>query len=571
MRKLLISLIVSLVLHLSVFAYSVPLVATSTNSVSVFPQWGGTTMYPSIIAPYFTATSTTATSSFAGKLTFGSLFYPDGSVMVPTQAYSLATYGFNSALVYPGNNLPSNANILADTNGDMYVWGELFDGNGFGGHKGDVYQSDGGHHAYWVATSTLGLNAWATTSTNYLINSSSTIPTGTPTNGNVFLGNGSRWTSVATSSLGISGGASLSGGSTNTLTYWTSGTAVGATSSPTVGYITATSTTATSTLAGFLAVNGTNSTSTFAGALNAGGTNGLNVITNGTVAIGTTTTSVALYNAPSKLTVDSSATAVAIPLSLVADNAGYPSIWINNTNPTGQNMISFGAQGTEVAHMRSDFLGNIIYAGKGNTYFCFQVDFGIQGSCQFGNTVNAPFMYIGTNGAVGIGTNQNPLTHFDVTNGTQIFAADPLGVVANLTGPTQTGQGSTISIQSNDAVAADIGGIIGFGGNYNGSQYANWASIKGLKADSTSGNYGGYLGFWTRLTGGSSIERMRIATGGFVGIATTTPATALDVNGDITDEKGAAYVGQIVCYLTGGKLGHISIASLLASGPCVAN
>ena len=43
------------------------------------------------------------------------------------------------------------------------------------------------------------------------------------------------------------GGASLSGGTTNALTYWTSPTTVGATTSPVVGYITATSTTATST------------------------------------------------------------------------------------------------------------------------------------------------------------------------------------------------------------------------------------------------------------------------------------------------------------------------------------
>lgn len=40
------------------------------------------------------------------------------------------------------------------------------------------------------------------------------------------------------------GSATLSGGSPNTLTYWTAGTTVGATSSPTVGYITATTTTA---------------------------------------------------------------------------------------------------------------------------------------------------------------------------------------------------------------------------------------------------------------------------------------------------------------------------------------
>lgn len=44
-------------------------------------------------------------------------------------------------------------------------------------------------------------------------------------------------------------GGSLSGGSTNALTYWTSGSTVGATTSPTIGYLTATST-ASSTFAG---------------------------------------------------------------------------------------------------------------------------------------------------------------------------------------------------------------------------------------------------------------------------------------------------------------------------------
>lgn len=48
---------------------------------------------------------------------------------------------------------------------------------------------------------------------------------------------------------------SLSGGSPNTLTYWTSGTAVGATSSPTFNTFAATSTTGTSSIAGNLTVN----------------------------------------------------------------------------------------------------------------------------------------------------------------------------------------------------------------------------------------------------------------------------------------------------------------------------
>ena len=48
------------------------------------------------------------------------------------------------------------------------------------------------------------------------------------------------------------GCSSLSGGSTNALTYWTSATAISATSSPTVGYITATSTATSSLLLTFV-------------------------------------------------------------------------------------------------------------------------------------------------------------------------------------------------------------------------------------------------------------------------------------------------------------------------------
>lgn len=70
-------------------------------------------------------------------------------------------------------------------------------------------------------------------------------------NGNVLLSTGSATVWTATSSLGISGGASLSGGSTNALTYWTSATTVGATTSPTVGYITATTTTPSVLTGGF--------------------------------------------------------------------------------------------------------------------------------------------------------------------------------------------------------------------------------------------------------------------------------------------------------------------------------
>lgn len=74
--------------------------------------------------------------------------------------------------------------------------------------------------------------------------------------------------SVAFGSLPLT----VTSGGTGALTFPSGGflfgngtSAIGASSSPTVGWLNATSTTATSTLAGFLSVTGTNSTSTFSG------------------------------------------------------------------------------------------------------------------------------------------------------------------------------------------------------------------------------------------------------------------------------------------------------------------
>ena len=110
------------------------------------------------------------------------------------------------------------------------------------------------------------------------------------TSGMVLQSTGTSTLWVATSSLGISGGtASLSGGSTNTFAYWTSGTTIGATSSPAVGYITATTTTATSTLAG---------------GMNVAGTAGLTVLQSGMVGINYTNPTAGLLTIKSGYGVD---------------------------------------------------------------------------------------------------------------------------------------------------------------------------------------------------------------------------------------------------------------------------
>ncbi len=66
--------------------------------------------------------------------------------------------------------------------------------------------------------------------------------------------------------------------------------------------------------------------------------------------------------------------------------------------------------------------------------------------------------------------------------------------------------------------------------------------------------------------------RFIITSTGNVGIGTSTPATTLDVNGDITDEKAISHVNTgantaIMCYTTGGQLGYITITNLLGVTP----
>ena len=90
--------------------------------------------------------------------------------------------------------------------------------------------------AYAAAPVTFPINGGTGTSTK-------------PTLGQVLVGqSNSTYAPQATSTLGLQ--AALSGGTTNALTYWTSASALGATTTPTVIAINMSSSTATSTLAG---------------------------------------------------------------------------------------------------------------------------------------------------------------------------------------------------------------------------------------------------------------------------------------------------------------------------------
>jgi hypothetical protein len=77
-----------------------------------------------------------------------------------------------------------------------------------------------------------------------------------------------------------------------------------------------------------------------------------------------------------------------------------------------------------------------------------------------------------------------------------------------------------------------VGGSITFGG-YKTSTSAggNFAAIDGIKENGTAGNEAGAFRIWTANSSGVFGERMRISSGGNVGIGTTTPAYKFETLG----------------------------------------
>jgi hypothetical protein len=122
------------------------------------------------------------------------------------------------------------------------------------------------------------------------------------------------------------------------------------------------------------------------------------------------------------------------------------------------------------------------------------------------------------------------------------YAASPLkGTGMNLVGSAGSGVGGgdgaasgVLNIIDNAVMGINNGGTITLGGNYISSGNAfslTYAGIKGGKENGTDYNSAGYLALYTTPNGASPTERIRITSGGNVGIGTASPASRLSVHG----------------------------------------
>jgi hypothetical protein len=90
----------------------------------------------------------------------------------------------------------------------------------------------------------------------------------------------------------------------------------------------------------------------------------------------------------------------------------------------------------------------------------------------------------------------------------------------------QLPQGQLFVYDNNSGSGAGTGGAISFGGNAGGGQTTWYAAIEARKDNSTSGDYGAAMVFYTRPNGATAGERMRITSGGAFVVGSTNPVNS---------------------------------------------
>ncbi len=195
-------------------------------------------------------------------------------------------------------------------------------------------------------------------------------------------------------------------------------------------------------------------------------------------------------------------------LDLRADTSTYggnPLLQLYNTTTTGDGRATIRFQSDRISVQRYD-VGIDSSGGASKNWEIRDI-----------TSAGAPVRFaLRTNGNVGIGTS---------TASTLLERFGPGVSAGGLTN-------YQLNVNDSAASATGVGGGIAFSGN-DGTAAKVFGGIAGKKENSTSGDYSGYLGFYTRSNGSNPAEQMRIDSSGNVAIGTTTASAKLTVNGPI--------------------------------------
>ena len=184
------------------------------------------------------------------------------------------------------------------------------------------------------------------------------------------------------------------------------------------------------------------------------------------------------------------------------------SVGIGTTNPQGKLDIT----GTTS--------GDLLYLDAGvNTDFAYKVVSGADDAFvlrrQHTTQSGLDIMSWTYSGKVGIGTT-TPSEILDIRGANRDISSAEFNQVIYTTTSQSTG----------------FGGAIGLGGYYTGTTVTAFGGIKGAKENSTDANTAGYLSLHTRPNAGAITERMRITSGGKVGIGTLSPYGKFEIASD---------------------------------------
>ena len=234
-------------------------------------------------------------------------------------------------------------------------------------------------------------------------------------------------------------------------------------------------------------------------------------------------------------------------LQATGSSSVYPSL---SAQGSGTNVgVSISSKGSEGVYLQSGFTTQLAVTHTASAVNYLQVTGSATGngvtlSSQGSDTnINLILTPKGT-GNVGIGTT-SPTVKLTVgayanagTNGTAGIYGSNLAA-ANTAG--------ILTIGATDALAADVGGSVGFTANAGTISGYPTGSIAGRRENATSANYASYMQFTTSNSLGGVAEKMRLDSAGNLGLGVTPSAWAtykvLQVaNGSVANISNAATV-----------------------------